>query len=53
MNGEKFDQLHTETTTAVATSKYSGKSDPHREQNRKPTTPENSRVSFMESVQEN
>ena len=28
MDGEKFYQLHTETTTAVATSKYSGETDP-------------------------
>ena len=28
MYGEKFYQLHTDTTTAVATSKQSGKTDP-------------------------
>ena len=28
MHGEKFYQLHTDTTIAVATSKYSGKTDP-------------------------
>ena len=45
MHRDKFYQLHTETTTAVAISKLSGKTDPL--EIREPTIFENSRLGFI------